>query len=28
MYKGRANLLTKLPLGLFLSLATPIIYLT
>ena len=28
MYRGRANLLTKLPLGLFLSLATPIIYLT
>ena len=28
MYKGRANLLTKLPLGLFLSLATPIIYLS
>jgi len=28
MYQGRANLLTKLPLGLFLSLATPIIYLT
>ena len=26
IYKGRANLLTKLPLGLFLSLAAPIIY--
>lgn len=28
MYKERANLLTKLPLGLFLSLATPVIYLS